>query len=437
MYTDVANWKARLGGVFLMVFAFSAFLDKGVANAALALLVVMTIADWRAISPTLRSDPLPALFAWSTAAAGISAAAAAIARPEEAAAQFTAFLDVVRLWSFIAVAWWTRGRQQLVLVVLLLAVVGFTIGTLRAIDSQELHALLQLERPNFRWSINAIAEYSGAGVLGIAMMTPRLWRSLNGNRWRWAVMSLWACLGTLLLLGLFLSLSRGVWLSFLVVIVGMTAYVALGHLRARERPARAFLLSAAAFLAMAAATLAIPPVKDRLLETVRPFVELHEAGWDLEAVHDDSFRLRGTMLVIAYESFRSSPWFGSGPAAPKFILQANKHRLLPEEPFPDFHSLAMDLLVGLGLIGTLPLVLVFAAIIKALGDGLRTGCLDRDVYLLLAGLMFFNILTQMTDTRLLASHGHFFLALVAGCAYACRLADRAQDPGRRVAAAGP
>lgn len=143
------------------------------------------------------------------------------------------------------------------------------------------------------------------------------------------------------------------------------------------------------------------------------------------------------MLVIAYESFRSSPWFGSGPAAPKFILQANKHRLLPEEPFPDFHSLAMDLLVGLGLIGTLPLVLVFAAIIKALGDGLRTGCLDRDVYLLLAGLMFFNILTQMTDTRLLASHGHFFLALVAGCAYACRLADRAQDPGRRVAAAGP
>jgi hypothetical protein len=57
--------------------------------------------------------------------------------------------------------------------------------------------------------------------------------------------------------------------------------------------------------------------------------------------------------------------------------------------------------------------------------------LDWDVYLLLLGLLLFNLMSQLTDTRILSLHGRFFWLVTAGAAYAFDLAYGARSASVR------
>jgi hypothetical protein len=93
------------------------------------------------------------------------------------------------------------------------------------------------------------------------------------------------------------------------------------------------------------------------------------------------------------------------------------------------------MLASYGVLGSLPLLLTFMLVLRAAHRGYRSGWLDRDLYLTLLGLLLLNALAQLTDTRILASHGRFYSMLFAGAAYsgwlAARLPGGAVNPSAR------
>ena len=138
----------------------------------------------------------------------------------------------------------------------------------------------------------------------------------------------------------------------------------------------------------------------------------------------ESGRIRTRLLLLGIHSWLESPWLGAGPHAPKRIIHEHREQFEGWENYSDFHNLAVDLLASYGVLGSLPLLLTFLLVLGVAYRGHRSGWLDRDLYLALTALLLLNALAQMTDTRILASHGRFYSILFAGAAYSWLLAAR-------------
>jgi O-antigen ligase len=426
----VSDWSSRVGVVGLYLFAGSAFFATAAAYLGLALMLLAAVGQWSRLWPALRGDPLAWLFAWTVLAVLLSNGLATWARSHEAVAQIDSGLALLRLWWFVLIAWSLQGSQDRLLIVLGLTLVGYLLGTLKTLDADSLNALVALERPSFRWSINAFAEYTGAALLGLVVMAPRLQRALRGKRWHWPVILAFGALIVVLLIGVLLSQSRGVWLSLALVVVLLLAYQLAA--RPERRPSRGLMLAVAALLsaALAASLILNSDVMGRVSFLYQPLVE-RSASPDLATPSDASISERTQILRLATESWLQKPWVGWGLGSAPFLIQAHGDRFLDADNYNDFHNLVMDLLVGLGLFGTLPILLVVLLVLRSLWLSWRRGLLDWDVYLLLLGLLLFNLMSQLTDTRILSLHGRFFWLVTAGAAYAFDLAYGARSASVR------
>jgi O-antigen ligase len=416
----------RIGVVGLVLFALFAYLGVGIANIGLALMLVAALLQWRQFGRALKPAPLPQLSAGVLALVGLSTVLAVVSRPTEAGDQWAGFGDVIQLWLFLLPAWWIAGREARTVLILTLAVVGFALGAIKALEPGDLEALLTFQRPHFRWSINAFGQYSAAGFMGIVLLLPRLWRRSAGERWVWWARAAGLAMAAWMLAGTVLSLSRGVWLAFLVVGCGL---VVAGWRLRRPQVATHTGRWIALGLGLALLAVLVPgnPVATRLIQIVEPFAQFVAADGDLGAVDDISFRERFGIVTLGVESWRQSPWVGLGPAGPERIIRANRDRFVGGQSYTDFHAMALDLLVAFGVLGTLALLALFVAVLRWTWLGYRGGCLPLDLYLLLTGLTVFNVLCQMTDTRLFSVHGRFFWILIAGAACSCWLNGRRMD----------
>ena len=418
-------WVVYLGTTGLFGFAAFSFLGIAGANIGIACMLVATAFDWRRFWGALRGDPALLLMLWCFAAVGLSAGMRAWQYSEEASQQFDGVLKVLQLFLFLWVAWWLQGRQRLIIWMLALALASFCLAILRALDAETVAELIAMERPHFLWSINAVGQYAAACLLGMAILTPRFWRWLAGWRWRWLGTTIWLLLMALFGALVVLSLSRGVWLSLAMVGAGLLLY--LGWTYRRDPAAgRRLMLATAVVTLLVGVTLSVSdPVRSRVAIIAQPIVEL----WALEGnaqkiAGEESGRIRARLLLLGLHSWLESPWLGGGPDAPKRIIHEHREQFEGWVNYSDFHNLAVDLLASYGVLGSLPLLLTFLLVLGVADRGHRSGWLDRDLYLALTALLLLNALAQMTDTRILASHGRFYSILFAGAAYSWLLAAR-------------
>ena len=420
---DLRAWIDRIGVFGLFVFAFFAFWGTTFAYYGLGLMGLGVLAQWRCFWKALKPGPLLALLGWTGVAVVITVSLAIMERPDESSAQIRAGSDMFRLWLFLLVAWWLRGSQHRIFLALVLGLVGFMIGQARALDPPHLHALLSLERPNIRWGINAVAEYSAAGLLGLGLSAPRLWRWLRAERGWWVGGLGLAAFVFLLLAEVIFSQSRGVWLSLLGVAVGLWLYALVMWPTQRPRGASMMLGAAIGLLIAVLIVLGLPAVSQRFAFIDQALLASQGSWDDVRSIADFSIRERLAILKLGIESWLEKPWFGWGLGAIPPLLQRNADKFESGANFPDFHNICVDVLVGLGAFGTVPLVLIFLLVTYAVHQAHCSGRIDRDTCLVVLGLMVFNILAQLTDTRIFSLHGRFYWMLIAGAAYSCRLAQ--------------
>ncbi|MEZ5582606.1 MAG: O-antigen ligase family protein [Candidatus Competibacteraceae bacterium] len=425
-------WQERVGIFALYVFALFAYMGNAGAYLGLGLLLVATVADWRRFWHVVRRDVLVGLLLWAALAVLISAGLALLDRPAERETQLAAVSDFFWLWLFLGVAWWLRGRQDRVLILLGLALVGFVLGCARVFDEAQLAAVLNHERISFKWSATAFGQYTAAALLGLLLMMPRLYHSCQGKRWFWPGIVGMTLLAVLLAEGLVLSQTRTAWLALLMIGVGLA--VTTKYRWVEWANSRSICLYGGLFATLIAAVLAFnsPTFAERFDFTNAGFLS-HVWSGDIHAIDDFAIRERATIMQVGSESWRQKPWFGWGLGAAPHILAANRARFAPDTDYQDFHNIGLELLAGLGVFGTLPLLLAFGLLIYRLRVAVRNGIPERDVYLLLLSLMVLNILCQLTDSRIFSTHGRFYWLLVAGASYTFYLASA----GRRYSGSQP
>jgi O-antigen ligase len=428
-------WVLYLGSAGLFGFAAFSFLGIGGANIGIGCMLLASVFDWRRFWGALRGDPAWWLMLWCLAAVGLSAGLRAYHYPAEASEQLDGFLKVAQLFLFLWVGWWLRGQQRLILWVLSLALVSFSLAVLRALDPESLAGLIAWQRTHFLWSINAVGQYAAACLFGMVMLTPRFWKAWAGRRGAWPLRTVWFALMSLVAGLVVLSLSRGVWLSLAMVAVCTLFYLAWAH-RGNHAIGRRLLLVATVAVLMISLTLsASDAVRSRVAIIVQPIVELWTLEGDVGRMSEESGRIRARLVMLGIDTWLSSPWLGAGPHAPKRIIREHREEFRDWETYSDFHNLVVDMLASYGVLGSLPLLLTFMLVLRAAHRGYRSGWLDRDLYLTLLGLLLLNALAQLTDTRILASHGRFYSMLFAGAAYsgwlAARLPGGAVNPSAR------
>lgn len=236
---------------------------------------------------------------------------------------------------------------------------------------------------------------------------------MGSKRWRWAGVLWWLTLMGLAGAGVVLSLSRGVWLASAIVAAGLVANLAWTHRRDRT-----VILAAAIGVTLVVGVFSFSDAtRNRALDIARPVVELWSVKGRVNELSEISDRERAKLLLLGLQIWRESPWFGSGPASPSKLIRDNREQFALLDCYPDFHNLAVDMLASFGVVGSLPLLLTFVLVLWIARRGYRAGRLDRDLYITLVSLLMLSALAQMTDTRILSSHGRFYSMLLAGAAY--------------------
>jgi O-antigen ligase len=209
-----------LGTVGLATFAFSCLFSTSGANIGLALLagaIMLRPAPIRG----LRRDPLILLAAASTLYLLLRTIWALWEMPEIRRFQISQAWAWLRLWLFLAVAWWVKGDLRQSGRLLLLALLGLLVGMAVQLLTHP-HMVSSGVRTGFHLKIIAFGLYSSTAILGLSVFAPRLLGRTELRPSFVLRVGLWLIALASLVQGLIMTQSRGAWLTAAVVIPPVT-----------------------------------------------------------------------------------------------------------------------------------------------------------------------------------------------------------------------
>ncbi|MCG6965756.1 MAG: O-antigen ligase family protein [Chromatiaceae bacterium] len=409
-------WSRRLGVLGLYLFGFSAFVSSAGANIGIVLMLATALLSIRDAPAGWWRDPAVVLAAAAMITVSASAGWAALAEPAQFEILRKGAGQLLKPWLFLLVAFWLQGRQDRVILLLSLALLGFLLGSVRALDEDSLAALLAHQRPDFRWSINAFAQYTSASLVGLMVFLPRIWHALATPTRQYPGVLVCTLLMAILAAAVALTESRTALLGLGIILSGVVVHFYLLAPGPAGRRLMVPLMAVVALLLVAVIGLVGSAERFGFL-SLQTVEELFAGG--ATSIQDESLDARAALLRLGLGLWWEKPLLGWGAGSSSMLIDAAGTAQPIVAGFPDFHNLFVDLLVGVGALGTLVYGLGFVVVMRALTHGRGHGCMDLDTYLLLFWLMVFEILSQMTSYRIDSIHGRFFWMLIAGSAYSC------------------
>ena len=166
--------KSNFAQVLLLIFAFSAWSLTGLANIALALLVLLFLTEVPGHWHQLRREPAFLLLGCVLVITSILAVRAAWLFPTTAKEQWLGISAWVAPFLFIVPAWWLRREPRLVMPVLALAGFGLVFGVLRKTDWTLVPQFLQGMRYDFGFTAVGIAFLAAVALVGLLVFRTRI-----------------------------------------------------------------------------------------------------------------------------------------------------------------------------------------------------------------------------------------------------------------------
>ena len=429
-YTSVP--KGQIARVLLLVFAFTAWSLTGPANVALALLVVLFLADIRGQRGFLRREPA---FLLLTAVVLITAALAlraAIQFPSTAADQWRGAWAWGAPFLFFVVAWWLRRSPGQIWPLLGAAVLGLTFGTLRRADWSLLPQILNGSRYDFGYTALGLAFIASVMLVGLILFRPRITGiQLRGRPHPVIGWTLWALGIAWLLVILILTQSRGAALG--LAIAGVVYAFIRGRARSGDDGPSGlqvpFVLgSAVLFVALAASLLWV--TKGRQAEDWQELTVGSQGG---ELSYKGSVAIRINLLRVGLKVFAERPALGFGPGTstteflvPQRLVPVDEYQLANAQNFSHLHSVALEVMTRFGLLGLVIAALLSAVLIRAyrrLWSEVRAAP-DLVAFLTLGGVML--AVFCLYDFRVVNLDLRFFCILFLGVLYSFQVGG--QDP---------
>ena len=410
--------RDQVGLIGIYAFSFYAWLGHGLARTGLALIVLASLTDARFWAMARRSVPVQV--------AGLTAAyivartvAAMIMTPELAAAHLAAGGYLLLMCAFVLVGWCMGGRERRILVALMFALAGFTVGRIKNFDLS-FDIPWWMQRPQFGLpTATAFGDYAAVAALGLLILAPRLWRSVQGRAWKWLVMPIWFLAVLVFMQGVVLSQTRATWFGLVVLLpVALMLYWRQLISMSLARIVGSFLIFVTAtglFMYMNYDT-----VSRRIGQDSETYVQLLSGNFE-DIEQSNSIGVFFFLHSAGLETWRNNPVFGIGPFHTRVLSGAQVDGL--GRSWNDFHNSYIEWLVQVGLVGTVLLLICIGSVFVAGWRAYRERRIHLDVFAFLSLALALFLLANFTSSRMLSKDGLLFWLFFGGALVTTSLAE--------------
>ncbi|AWN17720.1 O-antigen ligase [Salinisphaera sp. LB1] len=427
-------------GVFgLYLLAFFQIANKTAALVGLLLMLLAAIGGWRGFRATLaRSD-----VAWTTLVLSfyvvLRAVVGAWQQPALADANYHSLTDWMLLPLFPLVALYSRGDSRRIRRVLAVAMVGSLLGmALRSNWPAIAQAWLDSGRAHWGLPIISSALYLGTLLIGWLAFAGQMMRP---GRYGWLRTMAWLALAAIMGEMLFLTQSRSVLLSLVIILPGM-GLIKLWRtpdpaLRRRGMVMATTILIGVVTLAMANRG----PIVARFYKTSETVQAI--STFKINKVPETSLGQRVWLFRFGSRMWLKHPVWGWGAGFEATTMWSDAP-LSPDPRFryyPHLHDGYLETLVRFGAIGFGVAALLAFFLARGLWRAWRRGDVPVDIGLFLVASGLLAALTNLTDFRLTHKPYAFYSILLLGLMYGYTLKSlkprRAPPPDRSHTATTP
>jgi len=409
------------------IYLFAAFALLGITPATVGLVIstlvfIARFDGWR----RLGRDPVAMLalvFGLYVVAHSLAFYRAA-ATPEQASTVLEHGTDWLKLLLFIPVAYWVGGRPERIRLVLLLALLGFTVGIARKIDWATFDASFFTTRFLSYLPAIAFGMFTGIAALGLLATRRAFWGAREQPLRLVLRVALWAALLLIMLQGLLLSQSRGSWLAFLAglgLLILLEWRAGSGSIGGGGRRWLAIVPGVAALLIFVLSQ--YQTIGTRLTDQTETLKQVIQG--EVTQITSDPVGLRVNALRFAEEKWRERPAFGWGAGSSRELIATSGRpdALLDNVNWlPHLHNAYAETLVQLGVVGFVLACALVWTLVRSSGQECRAARIPSDLCRFFAVSLVFVLIWNLFNYRVVRSDWIFFWILFAGAAYSVRLA---------------
>ncbi len=331
--------------------------------------------------------------------------------------------DWAKLTLLVPFAYWVGGDPNRTRRLLLLLLLGFTVGFLHKIDWDTFDATFFQTRFHNYLPASAFGMLAGLGTLGLITLRARF-RGDSGSWFVcWTRMLLWGLLLAIAAEGLVLSHSRGAWLAFLIAALFLWLVP-----RESDRDAhagRGGRIAAPLVFGTLLVLLVVAHwdrVQGRLYTGTLAVMQILDGNLDKVKPSPISSRLR--VWRYGFEEWQQSPWFGLGASTSRHhIATSNRPALMTEDQqwLSHLHNTYLEILYQLGLVGLILLTALIWVLARGVVAEHRAGRIPRDLYRFLLATLIFVLVWNLFEYRAVRHDWRFFWIICAGIAYSFHL----------------
>ena len=412
-----ATYPDIIGLTGLYLFAFGAWLNKGIVIVGLALVLLACLLEASTIWKQTKRLPLVWIVLATATYILFRTLVAAKLDPAHAALHLKDGARLSYLCGFLLIGWRLFANQERILTLLAVAGCGFLLARLWHFDwSDAATSSWWKTRTGLGLPEIAFGYYAATLLLGLIIFAPRMFRRVHSPV-AWAVgLIAWLLLVLLSMEGVVLSQSRAVWAS--IFLVSIPLLIASRRFPQSIPKTWRFLLAGSALLGITAIihfnwdTLAL-----RISQEPGTYEQLLSGRYqDITTSYDNgngkSVGIRLKMLGFGFTEWQRAPFFGQGPAAAKILLHDSDIPFF--SPLNDLHNGIVDSLVRLGIVGLLLLGLCLAATLLSGWRAYRTKRMSPDLFLFLTSSTGLLLLSMLTNFRMLNGDWRYWLFLISG-----------------------
>jgi O-antigen ligase len=344
-----------------------------------------------------------------------------IDHPELADKQIELGLDWLKLAYFIIAAWFIRGDQRRILIVLVLIFVGFVVGIATAENWQFIHRGAWQHRWGFGFPLIFFGHVCSIGLLGILLFSPRISAYLK-NRWlRYTKIVFLMIIAGLLLQGMIISQTRASWLAAILVLPAAILFDYLPTIRAGGYMKRIVVGAVVLIVAVSAViNINYKVISSRIMTADKEVQSI--------VIDDPKGSVGGRYYMWTYglEKWRERPLLGWGNST----LVLDK---LPETArfswLMHLHNTYIELLVQGGVIALGLFLAVITAVSRVLYNAHCRQLVARDVLAFLAGVLVILLIWMFADYQMFLSRFKFFFIIMFGLMFSYYFAGTADKDG--------
>jgi O-antigen ligase len=414
------RWSDQIGKAALYLLCLTAFLAPAGAEASSVLLLfafVLAFPRWKALS----REPVVVIALLAAVYGVLQTLVFGLLQPDRVGLYLEGLTDWLRLLLFIPFAFFSRGDERRLDVLLLLALLGLLGGMLYRLDwstlFQDIDAFLY-RRSGYGSPALVFALHSGAGLIGLITVGREVLRSRPDAMGRSPlVMGGWILAVVLLLTGLSLTSARSGWLALLA-----GAPVALWVAGARSagtgapRKVGLWLRVSAGLLVAVLLLVATQRTIERVSEEQETLASI-VAGEEPAAMTSDAIRWYG--LRFGVEMWLDCPLFGWGAGASKDLIESSGRAELGYQGgvwLRHLHNGYLEVLVQFGLVGFILTAAFLLAFVRRMHGLCGAGRVSRRYCGFFAGILVLMLVWSLFDYRVPHRDWRVFWIILAGAA---------------------